>query len=89
MQSSLYFFAFSSIRTRLIDMPSARAPFYGLGRPFHLCRDEIHGHAGLDQGFEAGVLYRGPFLVAVFGHGNSPCSLARQHNGNISRRENS
>jgi hypothetical protein len=34
----------------------------------------MNGRVGLDQGFEQGILVRGPFVVAVFGHCNSPCS---------------
>jgi hypothetical protein len=48
----------------------------------------MNGRIGLDQGFEPGILFRGPFVVAVSGHGNSPCSLARQHNSNIPRCQN-
>jgi hypothetical protein len=48
----------------------------------------MNGRVGLDQGFEPGILFRGPFVVAVSGHGNSPCSLARQHNSNIPRCQN-
>jgi hypothetical protein len=29
----------------------------------------MKGRIGLDQGFEQGILFRGPFFVAVFGHG--------------------
>jgi hypothetical protein len=49
----------------------------------------MNGRIGLDQGFEPGIFFRGPFVAAVFGHGDSPCSLARQHNGNIPRCQNS
>jgi hypothetical protein len=58
---------------------------YGWDRPLQLRCDEMNGRISLDQGFEQGILFRGPFVVAVFGHGNSPCSLARQHNGNMPR----
>jgi hypothetical protein len=34
----------------------------------------MKGRIGLDQGFEPGILFLGPLVVAVFGHGNSPCS---------------
>jgi hypothetical protein len=54
-----------------------------LDRPFHLCRDEINGHTGFDQGFKTDIVFSGPFVVTVFGHGNSPCSFSppaqRQH----------
>ena len=49
-----------------------RAVPCGWDRPLQLRCDEINGRIGLDQGFEAGILLRGPFVVAVFGHGNSP-----------------
>jgi hypothetical protein len=33
---------------------------YALGRPFHLSRDEIHGHTGFDQGFKTVIVFRRP-----------------------------
>jgi hypothetical protein len=36
----------------------------------------MNGRVGLDQGFEPGILFRGPFVAAVFGHGDSHCSLS-------------
>jgi hypothetical protein len=46
----------------------ARAGPYGWDRPLQLRCDKMNGRIGLDQGFEAGILFRGPFAAAVFGH---------------------
>jgi hypothetical protein len=44
----------------------ARAGPYGDHRPLQLRCDEMNGRIGLDQGFEPGILFRGPFVAAVF-----------------------
>src|SRR6202161_1440899 len=67
---------------------SARAGPYGSDRPLQLRCDEMNGRISLDQGLKEGILFRGPFVAAVFGHRNSPCSLAHQHNSNIPRCQN-
>jgi hypothetical protein len=37
-----------------------RATFYALGRPFHVCRDEMKGRTGFDQGFKTVIVFRRP-----------------------------
>jgi hypothetical protein len=54
-------FAFGPTHTRLVDVPSACARlFTPCGRPFHLCRDEINGLTGFDQGFKTFIVFRRP-----------------------------
>jgi hypothetical protein len=47
----------------------------------------MHGHIGLDQGFEQGFLFRGSFVFAVFGHRvifpPSPSDCARPARGRL------
>jgi hypothetical protein len=51
---------------RYVQYLSAR--LYGIDRPFQLRCNKAGRCVGLDHGFEAGVLVRGPFGVGVFWH---------------------